>query len=603
MKILSRYMGENPDITWREKKQALLRVAKYRPKFTAGIVILGGFVAMLEGIGLSFIYPIMEVAQGGEVAAQDAIMGLFLGAYELLGIPFTLGFLMLGIGGVMTVRFTSSFLVAWLRAILQKEYERELRTKTFTRALDAEIGYFDERGSDDILNAIITETRYSGRVIKEAVVSLETLALTLVYLSIMFYIAPLMTVFALGLLGGITVFMRYVIEPAYTAGTRVAEANERVQQSVQAGTQGIRDVKLFTLAGEVLDRFRESIRRYTDSEIDLSRNKAALQNFYDLAAALSLFVLIYVGFTYSGLSLGALGIFLFAMFRLSPLVSRLNSQVYSLEGNLSHLVRTQEFADELETQRENDGTRSIDEIERVEFDDVHFSYNGEETVLQGISLTIEKGEFVGFVGQSGAGKSTVVSLLARMYRPDRGEIRANGVPIEEFDLEQWRSRIAFVRQKPFIFDDTLERNVTIGNRDATRREVKRVCEIAKVDEFLDDLPNGYESQLGDDGVRLSGGQRQRVALARALLKDADFLVLDEATSDLDSNLEREVQSAVEAMDREYAIVTIAHRLSTVKNADRIYTLEDGEIIEEGTHGELLDDGGEYAELYAIQSRG
>ncbi|MFT4946622.1 MAG: subfamily B ATP-binding cassette protein MsbA, partial [Natronomonas sp.] len=497
MKILSRYMGENPDITWREKKQALLRVAKYRPKFTAGIVILGGFVAMLEGIGLSFIYPIMEVAQGGEVAAQDAIMGLFLGAYELLGIPFTLGFLMLGIGGVMTVRFTSSFLVAWLRAILQKEYERELRTKTFTRALDAEIGYFDERGSDDILNAIITETRYSGRVIKEAVVSLETLALTLVYLSIMFYIAPLMTVFALGLLGGITVFMRYVIEPAYTAGTRVAEANERVQQSVQAGTQGIRDVKLFTLAGEVLDRFRESIRRYTDSEIDLSRNKAALQNFYDLAAALSLFVLIYVGFTYSGLSLGALGIFLFAMFRLSPLVSRLNSQVYSLEGNLSHLVRTQEFADELETQRENDGTRSIDEIERVEFDDVHFSYNGEETVLQGISLTIEKGEFVGFVGQSGAGKSTVVSLLARMYRPDRGEIRANGVPIEEFDLEQWRSRIAFVRQKPFIFDDTLERNVTIGNRDATRREVKRVCEIAKVDEFLDDLPNGYESQLGD----------------------------------------------------------------------------------------------------------
>jgi subfamily B ATP-binding cassette protein MsbA len=603
MKILSRYMGENPDITWREKKQALLRVAKYRPNFTAGIVILGGFVAMLEGIGLSFIYPIMEVAQGGEVAAQDAIMGLFLGAYELLGIPFTLGFLMLGIGGVMTVRFTSSFLVAWLRAILQKEYERELRTKTFTRALDAEIGYFDERGSDDILNAIITETRYSGRVIKEAVVSLETLALTLVYLSIMFYIAPLMTVFALGLLGGITVFMRYVIEPAYTAGTRVAEANERVQQSVQAGTQGIRDVKLFTLAGEVLDRFRESIRRYTDSEIDLSRNKAALQNFYDLAAALSLFVLIYVGFTYSGLSLGALGIFLFAMFRLSPLVSRLNSQVYSLEGNLSHLVRTQEFADELETQRENDGTRSIDEIERVEFDDVHFSYNGEETVLQGISLTIEKGEFVGFVGQSGAGKSTVVSLLARMYRPDRGEIRANGVPIEEFDLEQWRSRIAFVRQKPFIFDDTLERNVTIGNRDATRREVKRVCEIAKVDEFLDDLPNGYESQLGDDGVRLSGGQRQRVALARALLKDADFLVLDEATSDLDSNLEREVQSAVEAMDREYAIVTIAHRLSTVKNADRIYTLEDGEIIEEGTHGELLDDGGEYAELYAIQSRG
>jgi len=596
-------MADTERITWREKGQALYRVVSYRPEFAAAIVVLGGFVAALEGIGLSFIYPIMEVAQSGEPEAQDAIMSAFLSAYEIAGIPFTLGFLIIGIAGVMTVRFTSSFLVAWFRVILQKEYERDLRERTFRRALSARIGYFDERGSDDILNAIITETRYSGRVIKSAVLSLEALALTLVYLSIMFYIAPVMTVFALGLLGGITVFMRYVIEPAYTAGTRVAEANERVQQSVQAGTQGIRDVKLFNLAGEVYDSFEDSIQQYTGSEINLKRNEAALQNFYDLAAALSLFALIYVGFTFSGLTLGALGIFLFAMFRLSPLVSRLNSQVYNLEGNISHLVRTQEFVDELKTREEPDGSRSIGEIEQIQFDDIHFSYDGEEKVLDGLSFEVEKGEFVGFVGQSGAGKSTVVSILARMYRPDRGEVRSEGSPIEEFDLEKWRSRIAFVRQKPFIFDDTLKRNVTIGSRDATRREVERVCEIAKVDEFLDDLPDGYESQLGDDGVRLSGGQRQRVALARALLKDADVLVLDEATSDLDSSLEREVQAAIEAMDRDYAIVTIAHRLSTVKNADRIYTLEDGEIIEEGSHGELLDDDGEYAELYAIQSRG
>ena len=596
-------MADTDRITWREKGQALYRVASYRPKFAAAIVVLGGFVAALEGIGLSFIYPIMEVAQNGEAEAQDAIMSAFLSAYEVAGIPFTLGFLIVGIAGVMVVRFTSSFLVAWFRAVLQKEYERDLRERTFRRALSARIGYFDERGSDDILNAIITETRYSGKVIRSAVLSLETLALALVYLSIMFYIAPVMTVFALGLLGGITVFMRYVIEPAYTAGTRVAEANERVQQSVQAGTQGIRDVKLFNLAGEVYDSFEDSIQQYTGSEINLKRNEAALRNFYDLAAALSLFVLIYVGFTFSGLTLGALGIFLFAMFRLSPLVSRLNSQVYKVEGNVSHLVRTQAFVDELETREESDGSRSIDEIEQVQFEDVRFSYDGEEKVLDGLSFEVEKGEFVGFVGQSGAGKSTVVSILARMYRPDRGEVRSEGVPIEEFDLEEWRSRIAFVRQKPFIFDDTLERNVTVGNRDATRREVKRVCEIAKVDEFLDDLPDGYESRLGDDGVRLSGGQRQRVALARALLKNADLLVLDEATSDLDSNLEREVQAAIEAMDRDYAIVTIAHRLSTVKNADRIYTLEDGEIIEEGSHGELLEDDGEYAELYAIQSRG
>jgi len=155
---------------------------------------------------------------------------------------------------------------------------------------------------------------------------------------------------------------------------------------------------------------------------------------------------------------------------------------------------------------------------------------------------------------------------------------------------------------PQFGHETLERNVTVGNRNATQREIERVCEIAKVNEFLDELPNGYESQLGDEGVRLSGGQKQRVALARALLKDADFLVLDEATSNLDSNLEKEVQAAIESMDRTYGIIAIAHRLSTVQNADRIYTVEQGEIIESGRHEELIDQSGQYAELYTIQSQ-
>jgi subfamily B ATP-binding cassette protein MsbA len=592
------------DITWREKFDALYRVAQFRPWFTAGLVCLGGLAAFLEGVGLSFIYPILEVAQSDEpISESGGLLGYFLDIYQLLGIPFTLEFLIIGVAGVMTVRFTSSFIVAWLKAILQKTYEATLRSRAFRAALDAQIGYFDEEGSDDILNAIITEIRYSGKVIKNGVVSMETMFLIFVYLSVMFYISPQMMIFALVLLGGITVLLRNVVEPAFTVGNRVAEANENVQESVQAGTQGIRDVKLFGLSQEVFESFSESLRQYTSASIDLIRNQGAIQNFYDLAAALALFALIYVGFVYSGLSLGALGIFFLAMFRLSPLVSRLNTQVYKLEGNLSHLVRTQKFVDELRDHSEDDGERSVSEIERIEFDNVRFSYDDKETVLNGISFDVERQEFIAFVGQSGAGKSTIVSLLTRMYDSDSGEIRADGVPIVEYDLKEWRERVAVVRQQPFIFNDTLENNVKVGNRDATRSDVKRVCEIAKVNEFLYDLPNGYESQLGDDGVRLSGGQRQRVALARALLKDADFLVLDEATSDLDSNLEREVQAAIESMEQDYGIVAIAHRLSTVKNADRIYTVEDGDIIESGTHSELLSDEGEYAELYSIQSKG
>jgi subfamily B ATP-binding cassette protein MsbA len=595
--------NDSETLSTQEKLRALRRVARYRPTFAAGLVVLGAFVAFLEGVGLSFIYPIIETAQAEEPTnVGGPVMEAFVSTYQFFNIPFTLGYLIIGVAIVMTVRYTMSFLVRWLAAVLGKRYEKELRTRAFERALRAKIGYYDEQGTDDILNAIITETRYSGKVIVQGTAMFETFFLVIMYVAVMFYITPMMTLLAIVLLGGITGALRFVIEPAVTVGTRVAEANERVQEMVQAGTQGIRDVKLFGLHSEVFSTFLDAIDKYTRSEIKLKRNEVAIKNFFELSAALTIFILIYVGFTFTGLSLGELGIFLIAMFQLAPKVSLLNTKVYKTEGRLSHAVRTHRFLDELGGRKEYSGDQSVSSVSRIEYDDVCFGYDGNEQVLRGISFDVDKGKFIAFVGQSGAGKSTIVSLLSRMYDPDSGEIRADGTPIDEYNIEQWRGRIAVVRQKPFIFTGTLENNVTIGSRDATRQDVKEVCEIAKVNEFVDDLPNGYESQLGDDGVRLSGGQRQRVALARALLKDADFLVLDEATSDLDSNLEKEVQAAIESMDRDYGIIVIAHRLSTVKNADRIYTIDDGEIIESGTHRELLAEEGEYAELYTIQSK-
>jgi len=191
-------------------------------------------------------------------------------------------------------------------------------------------------------------------------------------------------------------------------------------------------------------------------------------------------------------------------------------------------------------------------------------------------------------------------LLARLYAPDSGQISAGGVPIEEYDIDEWRSQVAYVRQDPFIFSTTLKKNLLVANPDATRQEIEHVCEVAQVTEFLNDLPNGYETELGDNGVRLSGGQKQRVALARALLEDANILLLDEATSDLDTNIESRVQAGIESMNREYMIISIAHRLSTVSDADRIYTVEDGEIIEEGAHESLLQKDTKYADLYHAQ---
>ena len=598
--------SESNNVSRRKKIDALLDVAQFDPKFTILIICLGLISAALEGIGLSFVLPIVEIIQAeNSIAQADGAMAIFVTVYQTLGVPLTLGFVVVGVAVVMTARYTTSFVGAWFREALRMYYIRDLQTRAFGSALDARIEYFDEEGSDDILNAIVTQTNYAGQAISQTVQLTQTLFLSLAYLLVALVIAPVLTIFALVVLGGLTVLIRYLVESGYELGELVAEANERRQEAVQAGTQGIRDIRIFGLADELYQDFIDAVDQFTESSIKLSRNRAAINNFYNLGVAVSVFVLIYTAVTFANLSIGTLGVFLFSMFQLGPKVSGLNQKFYNLEENLPHLVRTQKFIQVLKSREElNDPKRDVPtEINQVSFDSVRFSYNNEDQVLCGVDFDVEKGEFIAFVGQSGAGKSTIVSLLTRLYEVDDGEILANGVPINEMDLDAWRDRLSVVRQDPFIFNDTLRYNLTIGNRDVKEPELDRVCKIARIDEFFNDLPNGYDTVLGDDGVRLSGGQKQRVALARALLQDADLLILDEATSDLDSNLEQEVQAAIETMDRDYAMLTIAHRLSTVQNADRIYTMDDGEIIEVGTHTELLDSGGQYEELYRIQSTG
>jgi subfamily B ATP-binding cassette protein MsbA len=589
----------------RESRRALWEVAKFAPKRSAFILFLSVVAAGLEGLGLGFILPIVELARPGGTSPEEAsgLLGVFVRVYEAVGLPFVLEYVIVGVVVAMALRYLTSFAVGWLRVDLQYDYGRTLKTEAFDAALDARVRYFDREGSDEILNAIITQATYASRVITRAVQLLETGLVAAIYLAVALYLAPLLTGLALVLLGVITYVVRFVIEPGYVVGDRVAEANERVQTTVQAGTQGIRDVKVFGVAGELFEDFRRSIDQQVNASVVMKRNQVGINNFYQFTSAVTVFVLIYFALAFTSLSFGALGVFLFAMFRLAPRVSTLNDLYYALEGDMPHLVRNQRFADRLAANREPDsGSRTVpDTVDRVAFDGVSFAYaEGEEPVLRDVSFEVEQGEFVAFVGQSGAGKSTIVSLVPRMYEPDEGEIRADGTPIDEFDVDEWREHVSIVRQNPYIFNDTLWYNVGLADRDASREEIERVCDIAHVTEFLEELPDGYDTVLGDDGVRLSGGQQQRVALARALLKDADVLLLDEATSDLDSNIERDVQAAIETMDRDYALVAIAHRLSTVKNADRIYTVEDGRITDVGAHEELLDDDGLYAELYATQ---
>ncbi|HIG89218.1 MAG TPA: ATP-binding cassette domain-containing protein, partial [Candidatus Thioglobus sp.] len=238
---------------------------------------------------------------------------------------------------------------------------------------------------------------------------------------------------------------------------------------------------------------------------------------------------------------------------------------------------------------------------KIKFTDVSFGYSNDTTVLNNINLDIKSGETIALVGSTGSGKTTITQLLTRFYLPNSGSITIDGVDINDFEIDSLRSQIAFVDQNVRLFNDTVKGNIALGRLDSMSDEqIHHAAKVANATEFIEQTDNGFDTEIGEDGTKLSGGQRQRLAIARAVAKDSPILILDEATSALDSATEKLVQAAIDEMQKNRTTIIIAHRLSTIQKADRIIVLKHGDIIEQGTHQELLDRNGEYAGLYKNQ---
>ncbi|MGC2331459.1 MAG: ABC transporter ATP-binding protein [Candidatus Acidiferrales bacterium] len=483
----------------------------------------------------------------------------------------------------------------------------DLRNAVYSKIVQQPVGFFQHNPVGRVMSAVISDIEQMRAAFSDWMAELFRQIFSLIaYVLVLLVIDWRMAV-------GAAVLIPLVVWPTSKLGRRIRRSSEKsrsrladLSQILQETISGNRVVKAFGMEGFEIRKFREAGRNLLRENMRWIRAFAATSPLMDLlgAVVISLVLLFARGEIKAGrMTIGAFGAFTFALFKAYEPIKRIGT-VYQLFLQAIG-ISTQVFAfiDRPEEIIEEPGAKALPPLSKsVEFDRASFAYDSGPVILRHIDLKVSAGAVVAIVGSSGAGKTTLVNLLPRFYATTSGAVRIDGHDVRDVTLRSLREQMAIVTQETILFNDTVRNNLCYGRPDMPDATIVAAAQAALAHDFITQMPQGYQTLIGDRGQRLSGGQRQRLAIARALLKDAPILILDEATSELDSESEMLVQGALNNLMTGRTVFVIAHRLSTIRRADMIAVLEDGAIRERGTHDELLARGGIYARLYEMQFR-
>ena len=518
---------------------------------------------------------------------------------------YTLNLIVIGILVLFVLRGIFFFGQSYLMSYVGQKIVIDIREKLYRHLQRLSLSYYDRNKTGIIMSNLTNDVTALQTAIAGNLVSFVQEVVILVgSLASMVYLNWRLTLLTL-------IIVPLVLLTIHFFGARLREAGHEVQGKIaditallQEAISGIRIIRSFNREEYEIKKFITQNDYNFQAVMKTTKLTSMLTPFVEFFAAVAVTGIIW----YGGISVingdmtaGALIAFLIYAINLANPVRRISDIYGNVQKSLGAADRVFETLDTKPDVEENMNAVELPQVQgRVQFDNVYFSYDSEHAALQNFNLIIDPGQVVALVGPSGAGKSTVANLLPRFYDVERGSLTIDGIDIRDVTFSSLRRQIGLVPQETMLFNASVMENILYGRLDATEEEVILAAKAANADEFIRQLPDGYSTVVGDRGNSLSGGQRQRIAIARAILKNPRILILDEATSALDTESEKIVQAALDRLMKGRTAVVIAHRLSTVRNADKIVVIDKGRIAEVGTHEQLLAKKGLYANLYAVQ---
>jgi len=567
--------------------------------FIAVCVMLA--VTLFEGIGIGMIVPILEEISSSR--ADNVFSAYVKNTFSFFGINYSFINLMVIFGLLMLLKYILLAMQKYFARLLYSQVTYDLRMKAFRNLMDVPLSYYYDVKVGDIIATVFTSANYAGGLMEYLVLFFTESMLCLIYIVLSFMVSVPLTLTIIIVTGLLYFFISPRFKKAHAFGNEEKKLTDEIASYIHDKIGGIKVLKAFNNEKLHTSEFDRIARAYKKFLIKLQKNRVAAELLIE--PPILVFIIALLVFSVKALNLSIIPLLtLLYIFRLlMPRIRTVNSNFLYVKQLLPHFSKIQEIIDRNDKRYVKSGTRAINKlVTGIEFKNVWFRYPGKNVyVLKDINLSVESKRTLAIIGGSGGGKTTFVDLIMRHHDPEKGRILIDGADLKDLDTRDWHSMVGVVDQENYLYHDSIFNNILYGDLSASGDKVIEAAKTANAHDFISSLPDGYHTVVGERGIILSGGQKQRIALARALLRDPEILILDEATSSLDSESEKLIQEAIVRLKKTRTILLIAHRLSTTSFADKVIVIDKGLCLEQGSPEELLKKEGVYKKYHLMQS--